>query len=106
MSNHLVHKCEPAFSIVERLGGAPAVADWLKVKKSVVYRFSTPVELKGRGGKIPHWYHDRLLAMARHVGRTLTKGELEGDEKATSKPKTMKPRKPKSRPDSALAIAS
>lgn len=69
------HRLEPAYSVVERLGGKTIVAERLKVNKSTLSRWCQPVP-QGTGGMIPqrHWPH--LLALANASGVPLQVQEL------------------------------
>lgn len=58
-----VHKLEPAFSIVERLGGKSAVAAELHLSASTLSRWCS-ARPKGTGGTIPQRYWNDLLLLA------------------------------------------
>lgn len=70
-----IHMQEPAYSIVERLGGKTAVAERLQLDKSTLSRWcqSRP---EGTGGVIPQRYWHALLKMAQEVGVEITLEEL------------------------------
>lgn len=69
------HKLEPAYSVVERLGGKSAVSNRLKIHKSTLTRWCQPVPW-GTGGMIPQRHWLTLLEMAREAGVSLTVQEL------------------------------
>lgn len=73
MSIETKHKLEPAFSILERLGGKSAVSAELKVAPSTLSRWCTPVP-EGTGGTVPvrHWSALQKMAKARGVSVTLS----------------------------------
>ena len=58
-------RCEPAFTIVERFGGAKSVSDITGAHVSRVSRWQAPKDKGGTGGMIPHWHIEKLLAYAR-----------------------------------------
>lgn len=70
-----IHCENPAFSLIERLGGKSAVADRLNVDKSTLSRWCQP-KPAGTGGVIPqkHWAH--LIAMGKEQGVDITLEEL------------------------------
>lgn len=65
------HKLEPAYSVVERLGGKTVVSDRLKLNKSTLSRWCQRVPY-GTGGVIPYRHWPTLLQMAREGGVELT----------------------------------
>jgi len=70
-----IHMQEPAFSVIERLGGKAAVAQALRLDKSTLSRWCQP-NPSGTGGVIPQRYWARLLVMARKQGVAITLEEL------------------------------
>lgn len=70
-----IHTQEPAFSVVERLGGKTAVAERLQLDKSTLSRWCQP-RPEGTGGVIPQRYWGELLDMARKQGVEITLEEL------------------------------
>ena len=55
---------EPAFSIVEALGGNTVVASRLGLHRSRVWNWSVAKAKGGTGGSIPQKYHSALLEFA------------------------------------------
>jgi hypothetical protein len=70
--------CEPAYSIVIRLGGDLAVARRVGVYKKSVWKWHAPKRQGGTGGKIPRKRWPALLAMAADLGIPLSERELAG----------------------------
>lgn len=56
--------CEPARSIIQRLGGETVVARELGLSRTTVWLWQVPGP-RGRGGAIPRWNHGKLLQLAR-----------------------------------------
>lgn len=75
MSIPVIHTHDPAFSIIERLGGKTAVAEQLGLNKSALSRWcqSRP---DGTGGVIPQRHWPQLIEMARNRGVDITLAEL------------------------------
>lgn len=75
MSIATIHRLEPAYTVIERLGGKSAVADALKLDKSTLSRWckSGP---GGTGGVIPQRYWPALIKMARRHGVDISVQEL------------------------------
>lgn len=69
------HRLEPAYSVVERLGGKTVVSERLKLNKSTLSRWCQRVPY-GTGGMIPQRHWPTLLDMAREAGVSLTVQEL------------------------------
>lgn len=70
-------RVDPAKSIVEFLGGVPAVAAALKCNVSRVYRWVYPKgHNEGTGGYIPHEDAARLLSYAAENGIDLQPGDF------------------------------
>ena len=59
---------EPAATIIQRLGGASAVASLLDVARGRVYAWTWPKTRGGTDGRIPQRYHAPLLREARERG--------------------------------------
>lgn len=70
-----VHKLEPAYSVIERLGGKSLVSESLALDKSTLSRWCQPRPM-GTGGMIPQRYWAALLAMARVKGVDIKLEEL------------------------------
>lgn len=64
MTIPVVHTHEPAYSVIEKLGGKSAVAEVLGLDKSTLTRWCQPKPL-GTGGLIPQRYWPQLIEMAR-----------------------------------------
>lgn len=75
MSIPAIHFHDPAYSVVEKLGGKAAVAERLKLDKSTLSRWCQPRPM-GTGGIIPQRYWPALIAMAREQGVDITVEEL------------------------------
>lgn len=70
-----IHTLEPAYTVIERLGGKSAVAEQLSLDKSTLSRWCQP-RPDGTGGVIPFRHWGQLLAMARAKGVDITLEEL------------------------------
>ena len=70
-----VHTQEPAFSVIQKLGGKSAVAEYLGLDKSTLSRWCQPAP-PGTGGLIPQRYWPALVEMAREQGVRITLKEL------------------------------
>lgn len=70
-----IHKLEPAYTTVEKLGGKADVAEALGLDKSTLSRWCQP-RPHGTGGVIPQRYWPKLLWMARMKRVTITVQEL------------------------------
>lgn len=70
-----IHTQEPAFSVIERLGGKAAVAEALELDKSTLSRWCQP-RPGGTGGTIPQRHWPQLVKMARKKGVRITLREL------------------------------
>lgn len=75
MTIPVIHKLEPAYTIVEKLGGKSAVAAELNLDKSTLSRWCKPAP-GGTGGLIPQRYWPQLIAMARRQNVTINVMEL------------------------------
>jgi hypothetical protein len=79
MAIETIHKLDPAYSVVERLGGKSEVAELLDVDKSTITRWCQP-KPGGTGGVIPLRYWRPLLEQAKDRGIDLRLEELSGVE--------------------------
>lgn len=70
-----VHTLEPAYGVIERLGGKAQVAETLELDKSTLSRWCQPRPM-GTGGQIPQRHWPALFAMARAMGVTIEIEEL------------------------------
>lgn len=70
-----IHTLEPAYTVIERLGGKSAVADALKLDKSTLSRWCQP-RPDGTGGMIPQRHWPQMMAMAREQGVDISLEEL------------------------------
>lgn len=70
-----IHFCEPAYSVLEKLGGKSAVAAELELAPSTLSRWCQPSP-QGTGGTIPQRHWPALLAMARRSRIPLTISDL------------------------------
>lgn len=75
MTIQTIHRLEPAFTIVERLGGKSHVAESLGLDKSTLSRWCQPKPW-GTGGVIPQKYWPRMLELARQAGVDIALEEL------------------------------
>jgi hypothetical protein len=64
MTIPVIHTLEPAFSVIEKLGGKSSVAESLELDKSTLSRWCQPRPM-GTGGLIPQRYWPQLMQMAR-----------------------------------------
>lgn len=71
------HKQDPAFSVLERLGGKRSVSEALRVHPSTLSRWCQPVPA-GTGGTIPQRHWGALLALAERQKIALTLSDLAG----------------------------
>lgn len=58
-------RLEPAASILQKLGGPTAVADYLGIHRTWPWKWQQPREKHGTGGLVPQKYHPQLLDLAR-----------------------------------------
>ena len=75
MTIPVIHKLEPAYTLIERLGGKSAVAGELNLDKSTLSRWCQPVP-NGTGGLIPQRYWPKLIEMGKRQGVPLGVREL------------------------------
>lgn len=75
MSIPVVHTLEPAYTVIEKLGGKSQVAEQLGLHKSTLSRWCQPLP-SGTGGLIPQRYWPQLIEMARDSRVRLTVKEL------------------------------
>lgn len=75
MTIPVVHTLEPAYSIIERLGGKTAVAEHLGLNKSALSRWCAP-RPEGTGGVIPQRHGPQVIEMARKKRVVITLEEL------------------------------
>lgn len=64
MTIPVIHTLEPAYTVIEKLGGKGAVSDALGLDKSTLSRWCQP-RPGGTGGLIPQRYWPQLIDMAR-----------------------------------------
>lgn len=77
MSLVSIHKAQPAFDVLERLGGKRNVAASLDVHPSTLSRWCQPSP-HGTGGTIPQRHWGALLALAARQSVPLTLSDLAG----------------------------
>lgn len=70
------HTCEPANGIIDRFGGAKAVAEALEKDESTIRRWRMP-RPNGTGGFIPDEDKIRLIKAARRQGIALSWRDFE-----------------------------
>lgn len=84
MSFVVEHKLEPAYSVIELLGGKTEICTLLKVDKSTLTRWCCP-RPAGTGGIIPLRHWPFLIIHARKKGIELTLEDLAGVKKPAKK---------------------
>ena len=67
---------DPAYSVVEALGGITVAARLLRVEPSTVLRWTMSRAVGGGGGAIPARRWDDVIRAARRRGYTLTREQL------------------------------
>lgn len=75
MTIQTIHTEEPAYSVIEKLGGKSEVAEQLGLDKSTLSRWCQP-RPQGTGGLVPQRYWPQLLQMAREQNVRITLKEL------------------------------
>lgn len=75
MTIPVVHTLEPAFTVIEKLGGRSAVANELGLDRSTLTRWCQP-RPAGTGGVIPQRYWPQLIEMARQQRVRISLKEL------------------------------
>ena len=75
MSIPVVHTLDPAYTVIEKLGGKATVAERLELDKSTLSRWCQPKPM-GTGGIIPQRYWPQLIEMARDKRVRITLKEL------------------------------
>jgi hypothetical protein len=63
--------CEPAYSIITRLGGPSVVAEALGLSRQGVWRWTRPKSLGGTDGLIPVRYQSALVDLAKRHNEAL-----------------------------------
>lgn len=71
-----IHTLEPAYTVIEKLGGKSTVANQLGLSKAQMTRWCAPTDAGGTGGVIPQKYWVQLMQMARVHRVRLTLKEL------------------------------
>lgn len=61
-------RCQPAYDVIRRLGGAVSTAKLLGVDQSTVSRWTMLETLKGTGGRIPQKHWEIILHHAKKTG--------------------------------------
>lgn len=65
--------CEPACTVIKKLGGPAATAEMAGCTESQVYRWQRPAGVgDGLGGFIPRWHHQKLIDAAKAKGIEIT----------------------------------
>ncbi len=75
MTIQTIHTANPAYDVIEKLGGKSAVAEYLGLDKSTLSRWCQP-KPAGTGGVIPQRYWPHLVEMARVQRVRITLKEL------------------------------
>jgi hypothetical protein len=68
--------CEPAASIIAKLGGFQTVSEHLGVARPTVWKWQAPKGNAGTGGVIPLKHHVSLLNLARSKDIPLTAADF------------------------------
>jgi len=79
MTIPVIHKHDPAFTVIERLGGKATVAAELGLDKSALTRWCKALP-DGTGGVIPQRHWAKLMAMSRRMGVDISLQELAATE--------------------------
>lgn len=75
MTIPVIHTLEPAYTVIEKLGGKSAVAEHLGLDKSTLSRWCQD-KPAGTGGIVPQRYWPQLMQMAREQRVRITLKEL------------------------------
>lgn len=75
MTIETIHREEPAFQVIEKLGGKAAVASVLNVDKSTLSRWCQQ-RPQGTGGAIPQRHWPKLIDLGRKQGTHISLEEL------------------------------
>lgn len=75
MTIETIHTHDPAYTVIEKLGGKSFVAEQLSLDKSTLSRWCQPRPM-GTGGVIPQKHWARLLEMAAEQRVRITLKEL------------------------------
>lgn len=68
--------CEPAASLIKKLGGLTAVAQITGKSVTQVQRWRLPKEKGGTGGAVPRWHAQKIFAAASERGIEVKADEL------------------------------
>lgn len=68
--------CEPAASLIKRLGGPSKLAAGISVPVHTVQRWQRETARGGTGGAIPRWQIEKVTAFARTLGVELTAADF------------------------------
>jgi len=81
-TNVKINMCEPAHTVVTKLGGVGATCKHLKVSRNVIYMWLTPKRdsNKATGGVIPLKHWKPLLELSRSKGIDLKLQDLFGNQ--------------------------
>lgn len=71
-----IHTMDPAYTVIEKLGGKSTVAQQLGLSKAQMTRWCAPADAGGTGGVIPQKYWAQLMQMARLQRVRITLKEL------------------------------
>lgn len=71
-----IHTMDPAYTVIEKLGGKSTVAEQLGLSKAQMTRWCAPADAGGTGGVIPQKYWAQLMQMARLQRVRITLKEL------------------------------
>lgn len=72
-----IHFCEPAYGVIEVLGGKGPVSQHLGMTPSALSRWCQP-RPRGTGGSIPQKHWPQLLVLGKRVGVRLKVEDLAG----------------------------
>ncbi|MEY5100859.1 MAG: DNA-binding transcriptional regulator Cro [Pseudomonadota bacterium] len=71
-------RLNPAWRVIQLLGGVRATARAAEINPSAVSRWAMPREKKGTSGAIPQRHWSRLLGYAQRIKVKLTLNDLSG----------------------------
>lgn len=66
----------PALQIIEKLGGALAVAEGLKIDVSSVHKWTYPKEKGGTDGRIPSKRQEEIIKLGRKLKKPIFPNEF------------------------------
>lgn len=79
MANRIIHRLDPAASVIAALGGPARVSSITGKDISRVYRWMAPKDVGGTGGLIPQPEAAKLLRHAKDNGIAVTAADFFGE---------------------------